>query len=193
MEPILWSILLLALGVGFLALELFVPSGGVLSFLAIGSILASVIVGFTVSPRFGAIMLGVTVAGFPMLVAAAVKWWPHTPIGRLILIGRPESPDEVLPVTEEYRGLAELIGQHGKAKTKMLPSGTVLIQGRTYDAMSDGIPIEPGETVQVVDIRTNRIVVHPAPNANVADIPSDDVLSRPVDSFGIEGLDDPLS
>ena len=36
------------------------------------------------------------------MIGAAVKWWPHTPMGKLILIKRPESEDEVLPDTEEY-------------------------------------------------------------------------------------------
>lgn len=94
----------------------------------------------------------------PAALAAAVKWWPETPIGRLILIPRPQSPDEVLPETENYR-LQNLVGKRGTARGTMLPSGLVVIEGRTYDAVSEGKPIEAGETVLVVAISTQRLVV----------------------------------
>ena len=100
----------------------------------------------------------------------------------------------MLPDTEEYRGLGELIGRRGTAKTKMLPSGTVLIDGRSYDAFSEGMPIEPNQTIQVVDVRTNRIVVRPAegepPPVDIET--SNDILSQPIDSLGLNDIDEPL-
>jgi membrane protein implicated in regulation of membrane protease activity len=110
----------------------------------------------------------------------------------MVLVPRPESPDDVLPDSEEYRGLRALIGQFGVAKTTMLPSGLVRIENRTYDAISAGMPVDAGQRVKVVDVRTNRIVVRPlladepGPNTRAAD----DVMSRPIDSLG---LDDPLA
>jgi hypothetical protein len=127
-----------------------------------------------------------------------VKWWPQTPIGQLILIPRPEDPDDVLPDTEEYRGLKPLIGKVGRSKSKMMPSGAVVIEGRMYDAVSEGMPIDAGATVKVIAVRTNRIVVRltnetvtstPAPPADDAADP----LSQPIDSLGIEGFDEPLT
>ena len=39
-EPWLWAIVLIILGIGLAVLELFVPSGGVLGFLSLASIAA---------------------------------------------------------------------------------------------------------------------------------------------------------
>jgi membrane-bound ClpP family serine protease len=193
MEMVVWSILLLLLGLGLIFLEIFVPSGGLLSCLSALAIVASLVVAFLGGIQFGVLMLGITSVVLPTIVALALKWWPHTPIGRLILIQRPKSPDDVLPESEEYRGLEELVGRRGKTRSCMMPSGAVRIENRTYDAISEGMPIDAGQWVEVIDVRTHRIVVRPAhgeapPSPDAA--PSEDVLSRPIDSLGI---DDPLA
>jgi membrane-bound ClpP family serine protease len=154
-----WALLLLLVGLVFLVLEFFIPSGGALAVLCALSLLAAIVVGFMAGPWTG---LGIMVAEgviVPAALVAAVKWWPETPIGRMILIPRPESPDDVLPDTENYRGLKNLVGKRGIARGTMLPSGLVIIDGKSYDAVSEGKPIEANETVLVVGISTQRLVV----------------------------------
>ncbi|MCA9122075.1 MAG: hypothetical protein H6822_12385 [Planctomycetaceae bacterium] len=198
MEPLAWSICLLIAAIALIALELFIPSGGLLSFLSAVAALASVIVAFSAGPRTGLAMLVVTLIVVPAVLASAVRWWPHTPIGQLILIARPESPDDVLPETEQYRGLKALIGKVAVSKSKMLPSGSIVLEGRTYDAVSEGMPIDAGMPVKVVAVRTNRIIVRPTgETATHLAAPSKseavDVLSQPIDSLGIDGFDEPLT
>jgi membrane-bound serine protease (ClpP class) len=198
MDPLAWSICLLITAIALIAIELFVPSGGLLGFLSAVAVLASVIVAFTAGPRTGLLMLVVTIVVVPAVLASAVRWWPHTPIGRLMLVARPEHPDDVLPDTEEYRGLKSLIGKVGKSKSKMLPSGAIVIEGRTYDAVSEGMAIDAGVFVKVVAVKTNRIVVRATDQA-MTSVPlsssneAADVLSQPIDSLGIEGFDEPLT
>ncbi len=198
MDPLAWSICLLIAAIALIVIELFVPSGGLLGFLSAVAILASVIIAFTAGPRTGLLMLVVTMVVVPAVLASAVRWWPHTPIGQLILITPPEHPDDVLPDTEEYRGLKSLIGKVGKSKSKMLTSGDVAIEGRTYDAVSEGMAIDAGVAVKVVAVKMNRIVVRPTDQA-VPSTPlalaqeADDVLAQPIDSLGIDGFDEPLT
>ncbi|HJN10252.1 MAG: NfeD family protein [Pirellulaceae bacterium] len=210
MDLILWAIALLLLGLSMLILEVFVPSGGVLSFLAVTLIVASVVVAFMDGFKSGAIMLITVSLCVPVLLWSAVHLWPHTPIGKLILAKRPAHPDDVLPETEAYRGLHGLIGKRGRAVSKMLPGGLVMIAGHKYDALSDGLAIDPDQVVQVIDVRTNRIVVRPAEGeidsvdamlggTSPDEAPStsaesaDDVLSTPVESLGLDDLTDPLA
>jgi membrane-bound ClpP family serine protease len=152
---------LLLLGLIFLVLEFFIPSAGALGTLCALSLLAAIVVGFMAGPWTGATILVIEALVVPAALAAAVKWWPETPIGRLILIPRPNSPDEVLPDNENYRGLKDLVGKRGWARGIMLPSGSVLIDNRPYDAVSEGMPIEAGQTVLVVAVSTQRLVVRP--------------------------------
>ncbi len=183
-DALLWSILLLALGLGLIALELFVPSGGVLGILAALAIIASIAVAFSGGWVTGVVMLVATMLILPVALAAAVHYWPRTPIGRMILLETPQSEDEVLSDTPEHRKLKDLIGKRGVAKTKMLPSGAVVIDGRVYDAIGEGMAIDPGQPVRVTAVRTNRIavVLDDSPRELLSE--SADVLAQPRGIWG---------
>src|SRR5206468_57551 len=161
MTPLTWSILLLVLGLVFLVVEFFIPSGGALAVMCALSFLAAIIVGFIAGPWTGTIVLLIICLVVPSAAAAAVRWWPDTPIGKLVLIQRPRSADDVLPETMAYRGLKDLVGRRGKSKGLMVPSGSVVIEGKTYDAVSEGMPIEPQQSVIVIGVSTQRLVVRP--------------------------------
>src|SRR5262245_38835436 len=135
MTPVTWAIFLLVLGLVFLVLEFFIPSGGSLSVMCALSFLAAIVVGFMAGPATGAVVLLAVCVIVPSTVGAAVRWWPDTPIGKLMLVALPRSADEVLPETIAYRGLKDLVGRRGQAKGLMVPSGSVVIDGATYDAV----------------------------------------------------------
>ena len=43
----------------------------------------------------------------------------------------------------------------------MLLSGIITIDGRTVDAVSESMPIEAGQAVQIVQVHGHRVVVRP--------------------------------
>ena len=161
MSLLLWALVLLLAGCVFLALEFFVPSSGTLGVLAALSFVAAIVLAFMAGPGYGMATFVAVLIIVPAACILAVKYWPETPIGRLILIQRPQSPDEVLPETEAYRGMQHLVGRHGVAKSLMMPGGVVEVDHKSYDAVSDGMAIEQGTRVLVVSISTQRIVVRP--------------------------------
>jgi membrane-bound ClpP family serine protease len=160
MDATTWALLLLALGILFLVLEFFIPSGGALGVLCGLSLFAAIVVGFLAGRWTGLGILTIEAMLVPAALVAAVRWWPETPIGRLIMIRRPVA-DEVLPETENYRGLDRLVGRRGSAKGTMLPSGHVVIEGRVYDAVSTGGAIEANQDILVIGVSTQRLVVRP--------------------------------
>lgn len=195
MDPIYWSLLLLVVGLGVVVLELFIPSGGILGFLAAALIIASIVLGFMDGLKSGAVILLLAVIALPALLGAMVKIWPHTPLGKMILL-KDLKPEDVMPNSSHYKRKESLEGQLGIAKTKMLPSGMVLINGEKYDAISEGFAVEAGDPVKVVDVRENRIYVQPYDGSveDVSDLPvrDRDILSQSIEELGLESLDDPL-
>ncbi|MCO6455079.1 MAG: NfeD family protein [Pirellulaceae bacterium] len=198
MDPLLWSVLLLALGAGLIILEVFVPSGGVLGVLAAVAIVAAICVAFSGGPILGTSVLVAATILIPLLLAGVVKWWPQTPLGRLILLPI-RSGRDVLPDTERTRERESLVGRYGRAKTKMLPSGAIVVGGRTYDAVSQGMAIDPGQPIKVVAVRTYQLIVRPAEEHELLAEESpprtaeEELLARPLDDLGLEPLDDPLA
>ena len=96
MGPLYWSILLMIAALIVMALELFVPSGGVLGFLAAASCIGSIVVAFQGGPTMGVAMLLVAALLLPAVLAMAVKIWPRTPFGKLVIQKAP-SQEDMLP------------------------------------------------------------------------------------------------
>lgn len=190
MDPIYWAIILLVLGILVVLLEFIVPSGGVLGVTAATLLGAGVVVAFMHSLTAGTIALVALAITLPSLFVAFVNIWPSTPLGKRILLG-PQSKQDVLPPEQIQTPYEKLVGRKGTAKTKMLPSGIVLIDGNPFDAVSDGFAIEAGDPVRVIDVRMNRLIIQPFDPAD--DLPTDfsdrDVLEKTLDELGIDGLD----
>jgi membrane-bound serine protease (ClpP class) len=190
LDPLGWAVVLLVLGCGLLVLEVFIPSGGIFGFLATLAVLGSFYMGFRRDVTTGLSFMAVAVFLVPVVVGMAFKYWPKTPMGRAFLGDLPNEHE--LKPDDPRRAL---VGRVGVAQSKMLPSGAVLIDGQYVDAVSQGLAIDPGEPVIVVEVRGNRVMVRPARAHEVrtADLRPDDLLARPAEDFGIEGLDEPLS
>jgi membrane-bound ClpP family serine protease len=180
------ALLLLTLGLGLAILEVFFPSGGILGFLCIVSTVAAVVLGFKSGPGMGVLILLTAVIGLPVVVVAALNWLPETPFGRQLILKVPVS-DDVLPVDEEKENLKALVGRIGQARCRMLPAGAIKIDGRTIDAVSEGMVVEEGQRVRVMQVRGNRVVVRPVDD-DESPPPADtgDPLSRPIDSLGLD-------
>lgn len=155
---LLWAIVLMLVSLGFLVLETFIPSYGVLGFFAVVSAVGGIALAFYTGPAEGAIVLGASLVVFPLALYYGFKWWPNTPVGRRVLLPVPTA-EQVLPNTPQLRQLKLLLGKVGRAKTMMLPSGPVEIEGRTVDCVSEGMPIEAGQIVKVIEVRGMRVVV----------------------------------
>ena len=190
LDPIGWAVVLMVVGCGILVLEIFIPSGGLLSFLAFVALVASMIVAFNQSLTTGLSFMAVAVLAVPLAIGIAFKLWPKTPMGKAIL-GELPSEEETRP--DDPR--RSLVGRVGVAQSLMLPSGAILIDGKLIDAVSQGMAIDPGQPVVVVEVKANRVMVRPASadETQSAAVPPDDVLSRPIEEFGFDSLEDPLA
>ena len=136
LDPIGWAIVLLVVGCGLLVLEVFIPSGGLLSFLAFVAVVASMIVAFNHNVTTGLSFTAIALLAVPVAIGLAFKLWPRTPMGKAIL-GELPSEEETRP--DDPR--RSLVGRVGVAQSLMLPSGAVLIDGKLIDAVSQGIAL----------------------------------------------------
>jgi membrane-bound ClpP family serine protease len=182
MQPWVWVVLLWVAGAGLAILEVFFPSAGILGFLSATAVIAAIITGFYQGMLAGILTLTATLAGIPAILIIAFQYWPKTAMGRRMLLTAPTS-EQVLPEDPDKEHLKTLVGRVGRAKSQLLLSGVVVIDGRTIDAVSESMPVEVGQAIRVVQVRANRVVVRPIDESAMASPPAD-----PLEQF----YDDPF-
>lgn len=157
---LLWGLGLIGAALLIIVIELFVPSFGVLAVAATACAITGVVFLWLYDAMVG-LMASVTLAVLvPIGFAFFVKTFPHTPIGRWIFLNSPE-PEEVIRERQK-RELDErlaLVGAEGQAMTALRPVGVVRIDGKRYDALSDGPMIEAGAKVRVVSVDGTQVKV----------------------------------
>jgi membrane-bound ClpP family serine protease len=184
---LLWAAVILVVGLALAVLEFFIPSGGILAFLSVVAIVTSVVLAFRQGSTPGMVFLAIALLGIPTAFLVAIRIWPNTPMGRRVLLQVPKG-DDVLPDHQRLRGMKELVGRVGRTRAVMLPSGPVDFEGDVVSAISEGLSIEEGTLVKVVEVRGNRVVVRPYEGPVQINSVSDSSLSQPIDQI----TDDPF-
>jgi membrane-bound ClpP family serine protease len=172
MEYSTWAFLLLVVGTALLIAEVFIPSGGVIVFLSIVSLVGALGCAWgawwsTNPGYFWGFASGMALL-LPMVVGGAFYVWPSTPMGRRALLEGP-APHEVASFVEEEEKYSQMVGKTGEALTMLNPAGIVRIDGHRVHCQSEGVIIDVGTWVKVVSAKSNRVIVRqtarPAPQA----------------------------
>lgn len=163
---LLHAVGMLVLFFGLLALELFIPSGGLLGVAAAAALIAAIVIGFMHSLSAGAaIVVGAAVL-VPIVVSIGLRIWPSTPIGRRMLTLNPEADARR---EAELRAEREaIVGKKGVAKSNLLPSGLIEVDGVRMDAISLGMAIDAGQLVEIVSVSAGKIRVRAIDSDQVA-------------------------
>jgi membrane-bound ClpP family serine protease len=153
---LVWPILCLAAGLTLLIVEVFVPSGGVIGFLAAGLLIVSLWLAFTNTPH-GWMFVFAEAVLLPMTLMLALYLWPRSPLARFLLL-RPPHPEEIEP-EPVLGGLYHLVGQYGRALTPLRPSGVVDFEGKRIDGLAEEGLIPAGTLVRAIAVRGPQLVV----------------------------------
>jgi membrane-bound serine protease (ClpP class) len=162
---LIFAIVLLGLGFCLVVLEVFVPSGGILSILAVGSVAGGIYLAFQESATAGGIFIATAAVGLPILIYEMLKLFPKTSVGRRVILSGPSSHEEV--ATSSELKLKKLEGKMGTAKSRLRPSGVAEFEGERVDVVTEGMIIEPGTRLKVIEVKGNRVVVREAQTEDV--------------------------
>lgn len=139
-----------------IAAEVFIPSLGALSVLAVLSLGGGVTFAFRESMEWGITYLLGSLFGGIAAALLAFKIFPKTPMGKRLIISGPSFADDPAAVDPRSR---ELLGKKGVAISYLRPAGIVEIEGRRVDCVADGELLQAGTAVVVAKIDGNRVVV----------------------------------
>jgi membrane-bound serine protease (ClpP class) len=161
-----WPVLLMLGALFLLVLETFIPSAGILPLLCLGLFGASLWSAFSISTMTGLVFLTIDLALLPVAILMAASLWPHTPFARFFLLKPPGEDEVILPSADDSPRLEleAIVGRHGRSLTDLRPGGTVEINGRPTDAMTDEGFIPADTMVKVIGIRQSQLLVRREPN-----------------------------
>lgn len=151
-------ILLYCLGMLMLLAELFIPSHGSLTVVALGFLIAAIVKTFSYGGReAGVIAIVACVILLPLFAYYSIKYWPQTPIGRLISPPNPilTSADTSVPV-EEIRAM---IGQTGRSLSPLRPVGICEINGHRISCVAEFGMVDANVVVEGVGIKGSNLAV----------------------------------
>lgn len=160
------AILMLFIGLALLIVEIFVPSGGMISILSFVCISVSIWAAhkewWSESQSTFWMFLGSTLVLAPTAVGGALFMLPRTKWGKRFMLETPPL-EGVSPYAEEEERLRQLIGKRAKTISLLNPGGMVTVDGERLHCESPGMLIEPGEEVEVTGLKGNRLVVQRCP------------------------------
>lgn len=161
----LLAILLLVVGCGLIVAEIFIPSGGMILVLCILAFIAAIWCAYMAwwessAPLFWSYIAAMVVL-IPTVVIVMFRVLSTSRVGDRILLAAPD-PSEVTPYQEEQERLSGFVGQQGTALTLLTPGGMVKVAGERFHAFTEGMMLQPGDAVEVVEVRGTRLLVRSA-------------------------------
>ncbi len=162
-----WEIVLFFVGILLLAAEIFViPGFGVAGILGILMVLVSLFTALignvgldlpsTMEINSAIITLTVTLILVAVLIGSLSRYLPETKaFNRLVLAPELSSADGYVANETDF----SLVGKSGTTLTVLRPAGTMMVDGKRVDVVSEGGFISEGVTVKVIDVIGNRVQV----------------------------------
>ena len=154
MTSYILPVLLQVLGLVLIVVEIFVPSMGLFDAMAAGILIYSLYLVFTtISFTMGMVFLGVDILLIPVILVLGFKALGASSLSLHKKLSSKEG------VSSQAPDLVSWKGKIGEAITDLRPSGTVMIDGKRLDAVTDGEYVDAGTPVVVTLVSGNRIVV----------------------------------
>jgi membrane-bound ClpP family serine protease len=191
--------ILLVAGLFLLALELMVPSFGLLGISATVCLVISLWSAgqawWGSQPGFFWTYLAVWLGGIPAILLGTLYLIQHTALGNHVILKTIERNSDGSNLDVQNH-LHELVGQTGKTVSPLTPGGMVLVNGERHHAECVGPILDSGTVIQVVKTRATRLVVRRQTTEEATELPSVDntpqihVEPHPTDNpFGSDQLD----
>lgn len=154
MKAYIFPILFQLIGMLVIIAEIFIPSLGLLTVIALGIFFYSLYLVFTtISTTAGMIFTGMDLILLPVLLVFGMKILAKSPLALKQELSRQGG---VVSQTPELKGYLRM---KGVAVTDLRPAGVAMINAQRVDVVTDGEYIEVDTPIVVIGVTGNRIIV----------------------------------
>ena len=156
MNALTLAILLQLAGVVVIIAEIIIPSGGLISIIAIVLFGYSLFLVFhDISMATGIVFITADVILIPILILVGLRLLAKSPA----MLKRELSREE--GVTSQPATLTDFLGKEGTAASDLRPAGRAEVDRKRIDVVSRGEYIDKGTAIVVVAVTGNQIIVRP--------------------------------
>ena len=153
-DSFLLLIILQLVGVVVIIAEIILPSGGILSIVALSVFGYSLFIVFNeISRTTGFVFVAADLVFIPVLVILGLKLLARSRVTLRKTLSREEGVSSQSPELDSY------IDMNGTAITDLRPAGTAAISGKRVDVVSRGEYIEKNAAIVVTAVTGNQIIV----------------------------------
>jgi membrane-bound ClpP family serine protease len=159
-DSLLLPLILQLVGVVVVIAEVILPSGGILSIVALGAFGYSLFVVFSeISKTIGFVFVAVDLVLIPVLVIVGLKLLTKSPVTLRKTLSREKG------VSSQPSNLDSYIDMQGTAVTDLRPAGKAIINGKRVDVVTRGEYFEKDATIIVTAVTGNQIIVRKKDNS----------------------------
>ena len=126
-------VILQFVGIGIIIAEIIIPSGGILSILAVGIFVYSLYMIFTgISVAAGMVVLIIDLITIPVLIILGLKFIARSPVTLRETLSREQG------VSSQSKDMDQFIGIEGTALTDLRQAGMALLSEQRIDVVTRG-------------------------------------------------------
>lgn len=154
MKAYLFPALLQLIGIAIIIAEIFIPSLGLLTVIAVGIFSYSLYLAFTtISTTAGWVLVGLDIILVPTLLFIGIKLIAKSNLSLKAQLSQKDG------VESQSKELKTYVSKKGKAVTDLRPAGIAQFDDHRLDVVTDGEYIDAGTPVMVTRVTGNQIVV----------------------------------
>jgi len=154
MKAYIFPVLLQLIGILVIIAEIFIPSLGILTVIALAVLSYSIYIVFTsISTTAGVLFTGLDIILVPVIIFLGIKILARSPLALKKELSKQNG------VVSQKEKLEAYINMKGKAVTDLRPAGMARLNSQRVDVVTDGEYIDAGTSVIVTGVTGNRIVV----------------------------------
>jgi len=152
-----FAVFLYLMCAALLVAEVFVPSGGLITVIAMMCLIAGLVIFFKHSVVAGWIGVFIAVVMIPAVLIIAYKLFPKTKFGKGVILSPPErQAGDAIPDTDKLKGL---LGKEGLVVTTLRPVGMCDFSELRVECVSESGYVDKGKTVKVIDVKGTQLTV----------------------------------
>jgi membrane-bound serine protease (ClpP class) len=154
---LVFAVFLYFLSAILLVIEVFVPSGGLISICSLACLIGGLMIFFRTSSTAGWIGIVVALVMIPSVLIITYRIFPKTRFGKSVTLAPPKrQKGDAVPDTQK---LQELIGATGTSITPLRPVGMVNFDGQKYECVAESGYIEKDKNVKVIEFKSTQLTV----------------------------------